>query len=136
MAEATTGGRHVTGGVRLMLRLEGLALFALGAGLYFASGAPWWLFVLLFLAPDIAFLGYLAGPRIGAAAYNALHSLIGPAALGALGFYLATVPILLPLALIWLAHVGFDRALGFGLKYQSGFADTHLGRIGRTSTTQ
>jgi hypothetical protein len=131
MPEASGLSGHATGGVRLVLRLEGLALFVLGSGLYFASGAPWWLFVILFLAPDIAFLGYLAGPRIGAAAYNALHSLIGPVALGALGFYLATVPILLSLALIWLAHVGFDRALGFGLKYRTGFSDTHLGRIGR-----
>ncbi|MDU3890869.1 MAG: DUF4260 family protein [Serratia liquefaciens] len=34
-------------------------------------------------------------------------------------------------ALIWGAHIGFDRALGYGLKYASGFADTHLGGLGR-----
>ncbi|MEF9606012.1 DUF4260 family protein, partial [Paracoccus sp. PXZ] len=32
---------------------------------------------------------------------------------------------------LWLAHVGFDRVLGYGLKLPSGFRDTHLGRIGR-----
>lgn len=122
---------HATGGVRLVLRFEGAALFLLGTGLYFASGAPWWLFLLLFFVPDVAFLAYLAGSRFGAAAYNTLHSLVGPLALGAIGFYLATAPLLISVALVWLAHVGFDRALGYGLKYASGFADTHLGRIRR-----
>jgi hypothetical protein len=37
----------------------------------------------------------------------------------------------LSLATIWIAHIGFDRALGYGLKYGSGFTHTHLGRIGR-----
>lgn len=131
MAETSATAGHATGGVRWMLRLEGLALFLLAAGLYAAAGGPWWLFLLLFLAPDLAFLAYLAGPRIGAGVYNAAHSLIGPLAFGAAGFYLAAAPPLLWVALIWLAHTGIDRALGFGLKYASGFADTHLGRIGR-----
>jgi hypothetical protein len=131
MAVSSVADGHVTGAVRLVLRLEGLALLVLGTGLYFVSGGPWWLLVILFLAPDIAFLGYLAGTRIGAAAYNVMHSLIGPLALGGIGFYVTTTPLLLQIALIWLAHVGFDRALGFGLKYESSFSDTHLGRIGR-----
>jgi hypothetical protein len=29
------------------------------------------------------------------------------------------------------AHIGVDRALGFGLKLPTGVRDTHLGRIGR-----
>jgi hypothetical protein len=76
-------------------------------------------------------LGYLAGPRAGAAAYNAAHMTAGPLALGAAGL-LANLPALAPLAAIWLAHIGLDRALGYGLKYAAGFRDTHLGRIGRT----
>lgn len=86
-------------------------------------------FAALFLAPDVAFLGYLAGPRVGAAAYNTTHSTLGPLALAAIGVLYA--PDAMPLALIWLAHIGFDRALGYGLKYGSAFADTHLGRVGR-----
>ncbi len=134
MPEPHQSTHHVSGGVRVILRIEGLALFVLGTGLYFATGAPWWLFIILLLAPDLSFLGYLAGPRIGAAAYNAAHSLIGPIALGAVGFYVATMPLLLSVAFAWLAHVGIDRALGFGLKYASGFSDTHLGRIGRSAS--
>src|SRR5690606_29348552 len=80
--------------------------------------------------PDISFAGYLAGPKVGAIAYNALHTAIGPIALALAGFALAA-PLTLSIALIWLAHIGIDRALGYGLKYPAGFGFTHLGRIGR-----
>lgn len=133
MQPVSTGAGHATGGVRIILRLEGVALLIIGAGLYFASGGPWWLLLILFFVPDIALAAYLIGPRAGAFTYNALHSLVGPLALGGIGFYATTTPLLLQIALIWLAHTGFDRALGYGLKYRSGFHDTHLGRIGRRS---
>jgi hypothetical protein len=44
-------------------------------------------------------------------------------------------PIAGSVALIWLAHIGFDRALGYGLKYKAGFGFTHLGRIGPAAKT-
>jgi hypothetical protein len=127
-AEETTGA--VTGGVRTLLRLEGLTLFAGMTLLYGLWGGPWWVYAVLFLAPDISFLGYLAGPKVGAIAYNAAHSFIVPMALLTAGFGFAP-PLLLTIAMIWLAHIGFDRALGYGLKYSAGFGFTHLGRIGR-----
>jgi hypothetical protein len=122
----------VTGLPRLLLRLEGLA-FALLAVLVFARlGESWWLFAVLVLAPDLSFFGYLAGPRIGALAYNAAHSLIGPVLLAAVGILLQD-NLLTAVAAIWIAHIGFDRALGYGLKYGEGFTFTHLGRIGKTT---
>lgn len=124
----------VTGPVRLWLRAEGVALLAAATALYAVVGGNWWHFALLFLAPDLAMLGYLRGARIGAALYNAAHSTLGPLALAGLG--VAAVPEALPPALIWLAHIGFDRALGYGLKYGSGFGDTHMGRIGRQAVGQ
>ena len=124
----------VTGPVRLWLRAEGVALLAAATALYAVVGGNWWHFALLFLAPDLAMLGYLRGARIGAALYNAAHSTLGPLALAGLG--VAAVPEALPPALIWLAHIGFDRALGYGLKYGSGFGDTHMGRIGRQAAGQ
>jgi hypothetical protein len=133
MAESTAGNAAagtVTGGVRVVLRLEGAALLTAAAAAYFALGHPWWLFLVLFLAPDLSFLGYLANARVGAAAYNAAHASLGPLALGAFGLA-AAMPLATALALIWAAHVGFDRALGYGLKYATGFGFTHLGRIGR-----
>ena len=33
------------------------------------------------------------------------------------------------LGLIWAAHIGMDRMLGFGLKYPTRFQDTHLQRV-------
>jgi hypothetical protein len=51
-------------------------------------------------------------------------------ALTLVGFFVG-VPAAAAGGLIWIAHIGFDRALGYGLKYPTGFGDTHLGRIGR-----
>jgi hypothetical protein len=120
----------VTGGVRTLLRLEGLAVFAVALGAYLWLGSePWWLFLVLLLVPDVSFLGYLGGPRVGALTYNAAHSTIGPIALLAAGA-LTDSGLVVSLALIWAAHIGLDRAIGYGLKYGAGFGFTHLGRIG------
>jgi hypothetical protein len=116
----------VTGGVRILLRLEGLALFVGMVLLYAAWGGSWWVFALLFLVP----IAYLADAKAGAIAYNAAHSYMLPVALMTIGFALPE-PLTLSIAMIWLAHIGIDRALGYGLKYQAGFGFTHLGRIGR-----
>jgi hypothetical protein len=127
---AETDAPAVAGAPRLLLRLEGAALLVLAAFLYPKVSDSWWLFAALVLLPDLSFLGYLAGPRIGAAVYNAAHVTLGPFALAILGFVLPAV-ILDAIALTWLAHIGVDRLLGFGLKYPAGFAFTHLGKIGR-----
>lgn len=119
-----------TGGLRTLLRLEGLTLFVGMTLLYAVWEGSWWVYALLFLAPDLSFLGYLAGPRPGAILYNAAHSYLAPMALMTSGFALSS-PLVLSIAMIWLAHIGLDRALGFGLKYFAGFVFTHLGRIGR-----
>jgi hypothetical protein len=119
-----------TGGVRSLLRAEGLALLLTAVALFWRVGGDWRMFLLLFLVPDLSFAGYLAGPRVGALAYNAMHATIAPLALGAVGVA-QNSPIALTVALIWLAHIGFDRALGYGLKHARGFGFTHLGPIGR-----
>jgi hypothetical protein len=124
----TTGA--ASGGVRTLLRLEGLALFTGMTLLYGVWDGSWWVYAILFLAPDLSFAGYLAGPRAGAAIYNAAHSYMAPMTLMTTGFALSA-PLVLSIAMIWLAHIGIDRALGYGLKYFAGFGFTHLGRIGK-----
>ena len=114
---------------RILLRIEGAALAAAAVYVYYRIGANWWLFAALILAPDLSMLGYLAGTRVGAIAYNALHVTLGPLVCAGLGFLLPSFD-LLSIALIWAAHIGVDRALGYGLKYAAGFGFTHLGRIG------
>jgi Domain of unknown function (DUF4260) len=119
-----------TGGVRILLRLEGLVLFLGMTVLYAEWEGSWLLYVVLFLVPDISFAAYLAGPRVGAIVYNAAHAYLAPVALMTFGFAFAE-PLVLSIAMIWLAHIGIDRALGYGLKYPKGFGFTHLGRIGK-----
>ena len=116
--------------VDLAVRLEWAAVAVVGIALYALSGASWWLFALLILAPDLSMLGYLAGPRVGAVAYNALHILIVPLLLALAGYVLAD-SMAAVIGLIWIIHIAVDRALGYGLKLSTGFQDTHLGRIGR-----
>lgn len=111
-----------------LLRLEGLTLFLGAAVLYAWTDTSWWLFALLFFAPDLAMIGYAAGPRVGAAVYNAVHSstLALPVVVaGVVGDW----PLVAALGLVWLAHIGFDRVLGYGLKYPEGFKETHLQRV-------
>jgi hypothetical protein len=120
----------VIGAPKLFLRLESLALAAGAAFFYWQFGGSWILFAVLFFAPDLTFLAYLLSPRAGAIAYNAVHTILGPLVVLVAGAWFGSAAAE-HVALIWLAHVGFDRALAYGLKYASAFADTHLGRIGR-----
>jgi hypothetical protein len=110
----------------LLLRVESLVLFATAVGVYAWHDGSWWLFALLFLAPDLSFFAYLAGPRLGAAGYNLAHAFILPGILLAAATRSA---LALDLALIWGAHIALDRVLGYGLKYPEGFKETHLGRV-------
>ncbi len=109
----------------VLLRLDGLAVAMVAVFLYRELGASWWLFAGLFLAPDIAFLAYLVNRTTGAAAYNALHTYLIPAVGFLLGLRMQHAP-LMAIGLVWLAHIGVDRVLGFGLKYPEGFRVTHL----------
>src|ERR1700738_1113004 len=115
----------VRSGPLVLLRLEGAAMLGALLVAYAWGGHSWWLFAALFLTPDLSMLAYLANARLGAIAYNALnalHTLIGPVLLGAVGLLLGYS--LLPwLAVVWAAHIAFDRMLGYGLKYASGFKD-------------
>lgn len=114
--------------VRLLLRLEGLAIAVAAVVLYADGDHSWWLFAALVLAPDVSFLGYAAGPRVGAAAYNLVHNLALPVALGT-GSVLQASESGMAVALIWLTHIGVDRVVGYGLKYPTAFKDTHLQRV-------
>jgi hypothetical protein len=118
----------VTGQPLLLLRLEGAVLLVAATLLFQRTGESWWLYAVLFLAPDLSFAGYFGGPRIGAFVYNVAHTLIGPMVLGLVGV-LWRIPIDVALALIWFAHIGFDHLLGYGLKYDRGFGFTHLGKL-------
>ena len=97
---------------------------------YSSTDRTWWLVPLLVLVPDLSMLGYLAGTRIGAYAYNIVHATPVPATLVAIGWWQGR-SLIVALGLIWVAHIGLDRLAGYGLKYGDHFQHTHLGRIGR-----
>ncbi len=122
----------VTGAPKALLRLEGLFVLIAACAAYARTGGDWWLFAILFLAPDLSMLGYLAGRRAGAALYNLAHWYLLPLAAIGWGVFGQT-PLALEIGLIWMAHIGFDRFLGYGLKYADGFGATHLGLKGKAA---
>jgi len=115
---------------RSWLRLEGVAAFVAGLAVFVAAGGPWLLAMPLLLLPDASAIGYLRGPRLGAFTYNLFHNwAIGLAVLG-LGLWTGSTLVILAGAIL-IAHVGMDRAVGYGLKLPTSFQETHLGRIGK-----
>ena len=111
--------------LRTWLRIEGLAVVILSAILYARTGASWWLFAALWLAPDLSMLGYYTNPRLGSYCYNIVHTYTLPIALASAALLLHH-PAWLPFALIWFNHIGIDRLCGYGLKYPTAFGRTHL----------
>src|SRR5262245_19801412 len=121
---------YLTGSVRSVLRLEGLAMLVLSIAAYAQwSQRGWGMFVLLFLLPDLSMLGYVRGARLGAAIYNTAHTYVLPAVLG-MASVLWLGRFWLAVALIWSAHIALDRLLGYGLKLPESFQATHLGPLG------
>ena len=116
--------------VRFWLRAEGVAALALGWFVWQAFGGELIWFVPALLVPDIAMVGYLRGPRLGAITYNIAHNWLVGGLVLALGVYLHLDALAMAGAIL-VAHTGIDRVLGYGLKYPTAFQDTHLGRIGR-----
>ena len=114
--------------VKYIIRLEGLVFFLLSLVLYYQISGNWLIFALLILAPDISMLGYLKNKQLGAIAYNLGHNYILALAVVVYGF-LSANNFIVSLGLILTAHTGMDRFFGYGLKYASGFKDTHIQKL-------
>lgn len=110
---------------RTFLRIEGASALTIALGGYFTLEGPIWLLLVLALAPDLSMIGYLGGPRVGSLSYNIVHTYTLPLALGGFGYW-ANTRLALLIALIWTGHIGADRLFGYGLKFESGFKETHL----------
>ncbi|MFC7132205.1 MULTISPECIES: DUF4260 domain-containing protein [Salinibaculum] len=110
---------------RTTLRIEGLAVFAGALAVYLSLDGPFWLLAVLALAPDLSMAGYLAGPALGSRIYNLFHTYTLPLALAGAGVWTGTTLAVL-VAAVWTAHIGADRLVGYGLKYETDFKDTHL----------
>ncbi len=113
---------------KMMLHIEGLAVFVLSIYLYSYNGYSWWMFLILLFAPDISMIGYMFNNNVGAKCYNIFHTYSVSILIVIVGLLLKN-QFVLAVGLIWSAHIGMDRALGYGLKYSTNFKDTHLNRV-------
>ncbi len=109
----------------ILLRVEAAAELGLVCWLYHHGASSWYLFAALFLVPDLGMIGYLAGPRVGAACYNLLHTYVLSIPLVMLATML-NHPLIFAIGLIWCGHIAADRMLGYGLKTIGSFHKTHL----------
>lgn len=121
---------YVVGRPKLFLQLEGGVLFGASLFLFNSTHQHWWLVPALLFLPDIFMLGYARSTKVGALFYNMGHTYLLPACLTLFGLQ-GHRPFLLASGLIWLAHIGMDRVLGYGLKYDDDFKHTHLGNLSR-----
>lgn len=114
MGKEEAGGRPVLSGWH---RAEGglVALAALPLAVLTDPGWPLWLWPLLLLAPDLGALGYLGGRRAGALCYNLAHLYAGGLLLALFGLVTGETGLIAAGA-VWLAHIGADRALGYGFQ--------------------
>jgi hypothetical protein len=123
---------YKTTSMKNILKAEEAAQFAIAifAISYLPIHFGWWLWPLLFLAPDLSAMGYLINNKVGAATYNLVHHKGVAAVVLAAGLLLSNPVIVVAGLLLW-AHSSFDRMLGYGLKYPDAFKNTHLGTIGK-----
>jgi hypothetical protein len=115
-----------------LIKLEEAAMFLLSIILISRLPYAWYWWLIWILAPDLSMIAYLGGNRVGAIGYNLVHHKGIAILVYAIGLY--TNHTALEFAgLILFGHSCMDRGMGYGLKYFSGFQDTHLGRIGKTT---
>ncbi len=114
--------------MKYILRLEGVAYLIAGAVSYFTLFDGWVIFAILFFFPDLSIIFYLINNKVGAWCYNIAHHVLTVILLLGLGYWLDQ-DIWTMLALVQLTHIGFDRILGYGLKYPTHFKETHLDKF-------
>jgi len=116
--------------MKTTIQLEEIAMLGLGIVGFSLLSLPWWIFLALFLAPDIGMLGYVINNKIGAFCYNVFHHKGLAIIIYGIGIYLSKEYIQLT-GIILFSHAAFDRVFGYGLKLEKGFKYTHLGKIGK-----
>src|SRR5690554_3395810 len=111
-----------------LIRIEGMVVLSLGTYVYFTNGYNWAIFLLLLMLPDVFMIGYAVSKKAGAYVYNFAHTFVTPSLLLLAGLALS-VDLLMMIGLIWIVHIGMDRMMGYGLKYETNFKDTHIQRL-------
>ncbi|KAG9408318.1 hypothetical protein AC1031_021560 [Aphanomyces cochlioides] len=117
---------HARGMVRVLLQLEGLAILIACLVAYNYLQGNWWIFVGGFFAGDLLSVGYAFGPALGCMVYNVSHTFVGPTLLLTTYLLLPDHVWILHATVIWASHLGWERSLGYGLRYPDGFTSTHI----------
>ncbi|WP_270181436.1 DUF4260 domain-containing protein [Alkalihalobacillus sp. CinArs1] len=110
---------------KLLLHIEGFVVFILSLYFFSTMDVSWWVFLLLLFTPDLAMFGYAMGKKVGAYCYNVIHSYSLPLILILMSL-MVNQPLFIAIGLIWTAHIGMDRMIGYGLKSTEDFKITHL----------
>jgi len=113
-----------------LIKLEEAAVFLLCVVLFSNLDFAWWWFPALLLLPDIGMLGYIVHPKVGAYTYNFMHHRLVAVLVACYAIFYGNDYWQLA-AIILFAHTSLDRALGYGLKHNDSFHNTHLGVIGK-----
>lgn len=113
-----------------IIKIESVLEFIAAYILFKFLNLPEWYFWAFLLAPDISMIGYLGGNKLGAITYNLFHHKGVAILIALLGWYLQS-DITIFIGILLYAHASMDRIFGYGLKYFTGFSDTHLGKIGK-----
>ena len=117
--------------MKTLITLEEAAFFFIALlAFHLQSSYAWWMFPAFLLLPDLSMIGYVAGPKTGAYVYNIVHHRAVAFVIYCIGWMIHSEAILFT-GIILFAHSSMDRVFGYGLKYLTGFKDTHLGTIGR-----
>ncbi len=116
--------------MKTLIILEEISMFLFSILIFSSLEYAWWWFPALLLVPDFSMIGYTMGNKTGAAVYNLVHHKGVAITLLAAGFFLRNDGVILAGAILF-GHSSLDRAFGYGLKYNTGFAFTHLGNIAR-----
>ena len=111
-----------------LIKLEELLMFLLSIYLFSLLDYAWWLYLALILTPDIGMIGYAINTKIGAFSYNLFHHKGIAILLGFASFWWS-IPALQLVGIILFGHASMDRMMGYGLKFQDSFKNTHLGKL-------
>ena len=117
--------------MKIVIRLEELAMVGLSIYTLARYQADWWWYIILVIGPDISMIGYLGGNKTGAFVYNLFHHK-GVAVLIIVAGFILSIEWLVMTGIILFGHSSMDRFFGYGLKMEQGFKYTHLGIIGRS----
>ena len=116
--------------MKQLIKWEEAAMFLLSIVLISRLPYAWYWWLVWILAPDLSMVAYLGGNRVGAIGYNIVHHKGVAIMLYLVGLFMRH-PALEYAGMILFGHSSMDRGMGYGLKYFSGFQNTHLGRIGK-----